>query len=262
MASEPRLRSLEILLAEDNPVNQMVVVAILAKRGHIVRVAPDGQEALEAFERERFDLVLMDVEMPVMGGFEATAAIRAIEQATGGHIPIIALTAHAMKGDRELCLAAGMDGYLTKPIKPLALIQEVERLTPGNQPAMAGVRDMDDASLLGRFMGDAQLLRGVAELFLVSESGLRSQLAAALSRNDGKEISRTAHSLMGSVGNFGAEKAMALAGELEVMGLGNNLAGAGRVFESLVQTLDDLRFQLHGTMEAHQAGEADQTTGS
>jgi len=106
----------------------------------------------------------------------------------------------------------------------------------------------------GRFMGDAQLLRGVAELFLVSETGLRSQLAAALSRSDGKEISRTAHSLMGSVGNFGAEKAMALAGELELMGQGNNLSGAGKVFESLVQTLDDLRFQLHGTMEAHRGG--------
>jgi signal transduction histidine kinase/DNA-binding response OmpR family regulator len=262
VASEPRPRPQEILLAEDNPVNQMVAVAILVKRGHIVRVAPNGQEALEAFERGRFDLVLMDVQMPVMGGFEATAAIRAIEQATGGHIPIIALTAHAMKGDRELCLAAGMDGYLTKPIKPLALIQEVERLTLGDQPAMAGVRDMDDASLLGRFMGDAQLLRGVAELFLVSESGLRSQLAAALLRSDGKEISRTAHSLMGSVGNFGAERAMALAGELELMGQGNNLSGAGKVFESLVQTLDDLRFQLHGTMEAHRAGEVDKTTGS
>jgi CheY-like chemotaxis protein/HPt (histidine-containing phosphotransfer) domain-containing protein len=262
VASEPRPRPLEILLAEDNPVNQMVAVAILAKRGHIVRVAPNGQEALEAFERKRFDLVLMDVQMPVMGGFEATTAIRAIEQATGGHIPIIALTAHAMKGDRELCLAAGMDGYLTKPIKPLPLIQEVERLTMGDQPALAGVRDADDVSLLGRFMGDAQLLRGVAELFLVSESGLRSQLAAALSRSDGKEISRTAHSLMGSVGNFGAEKAMALAGELELMGEGNNLSGAGKVFESLVQTLDDLRFQLHGTMEAHRAGEVDKTTGS
>ena len=164
--------------------------------------------------------------------------------------------------NRELRLAGGMDGYLSKPIKPPALMQEVERLTPGNQPAMAGLRDMDDASLLGRFMGDAQLLRGVAELFLVSESGLRSQLATALSRNDGKEISRTAHSLRGSVGNFGAEKAMALAGELVLMGQGNNLSGAGRVFESLVQTLDDLRFQLHRTMEAHRAGKADKTTGS
>ena len=138
----------------------------------------------------------------------------------------------------------------------------MERLTLGNASTVAGVRDIDDASLLGRFMGDAQLLRGVAELFLVSETGLRSQLAAALSRSDGKEISRTAHSLMGSVGNFGAEKAMALAGELELMGQGNNLSGAGKVFESLVQSLDDLRFQLHGTMEAHRAGEADKTTGS
>jgi signal transduction histidine kinase/CheY-like chemotaxis protein/HPt (histidine-containing phosphotransfer) domain-containing protein len=243
VTSEPRLRPLQILLTEDNTVNQMVAVAILSKRGHVVRVAANGQKALEAFEQERFDLVLMDVQMPIMGGFEATAAIRALEKATGGHVPIIALTARAMKGDLELCLAAGMDGYLTKPIKPLALIQEVERLTVGTPPAVA-VRDADNASLLDRFMGDAELLSGVAEVFLESESGLRSQLAGALSRHDGMEVSRTAHSLMGSVGNFGAEKAMALAGELELMGLGNNLSGAGKVFDSLVQTLDDLRSQL------------------
>ena len=260
VVSEPRVRPLEILLAEDNPVNQMVAVGILSKRGHTVRVAPNGYEAVEAFERERFDLVLMDVQMPVMGGFEATARIRAAEKGTGRHIPIIALTARAMKGDRELCLAAGMDGYLTKPIKAVALIQEVERLTAGNDPPRTGVRGMDDASLLNRFAGDVQLLRGVAELFLESESGLRSQLAGALSCNDGMEVSRTAHSLMGSVGNFGAERAMALAGELELMGQGNNLSGAGKVFESLVQTLDDLRLQLNGTMQAPRVGEADRTT--
>ena len=158
LASEPMLRPLQILLAEDNRVNQMVAVAILSKRGHIVRVALNGQEALEAFERERFDLVLMDVQMPVMGGYETTAAIRAVEQTAGGHIPIIALTAHAMKGDRELCLAAGMDGYLNKPIKPLALIQEVERLTAVNEPAAIGERGTEDAGLLDHFMGDAELL--------------------------------------------------------------------------------------------------------
>jgi two-component system sensor histidine kinase/response regulator len=254
LASEPMLRPLQILLAEDNRVNQMVAVAILSKRGHIVRVALNGQEALEAFERERFDLVLMDVQMPVMGGYETTAAIRAVEQTAGGHIPIIALTAHAMKGDRELCLAAGMDGYLTKPIKPLALIQEVERLTAGNEPAAIGERGTEDAGLLDHFMGDAELLCGVAEAFLESESGMRSQLAGALSCNDGMEVSRTAHTLKGSVGNFGAEKAVALAQELELIGRGTDLTGAGQVFEALVDTLDNLRSQLDCTVRAHRGG--------
>jgi CheY-like chemotaxis protein len=249
-ASAPALRPLRILLAEDNPVNQMVAVAILTKRGHIVRVAPNGQEALDALKQEGFDLVLMDVQMPVMGGFEATAAIRAVEKATRGHIPIIALTAHAMKGDRELCLAAGMDGYLTKPINPLALIQEVERLRGGNPLALAEGRVLDDAGLLDRFMGDAQLLSGVAEVFLTSESRLRLELAGALSRNDGLQVSRAAHSLKGAVGNFGAENAVALAGELELMGGGNNLEGAGKVFNSLIESLDGLRVHLTSVIQA------------
>ena len=121
----------------------------------------------------------------------------------------------------------------------------------GHRPAGASVRDMDDASLLDGFMGDAELLCGVAGVFLQSEPELRSQLAGALSSKDGMEVSRTAHSLKGSVGNFGAQKAMALAGELELMGLGNNLSGAGQVFDSLVVNLDDLRSQLSGMMQAH-----------
>src|SRR6185295_3976736 len=106
----------KILLAEDNPVNQKLVMRILEKRGHTVRVAGDGRRAVEAFAAESFDLVLMDVQMPEMDGFEATAVIRGLEHSTGGHVPIVALTAHALKGDDERCASAGMDAYLTKPI--------------------------------------------------------------------------------------------------------------------------------------------------
>ncbi len=115
------VRPLKVLVAEDTVVNQRVVMRMLTKRGHMVTVVSDGQEALDALARERFDLVLMDVQMPVMGGFEATAAIRAHEQKTGAHTRIVAMTAHAMTGDRERCLAAGMDGYLSKPIDPQLL---------------------------------------------------------------------------------------------------------------------------------------------
>jgi signal transduction histidine kinase/DNA-binding response OmpR family regulator len=113
--------SLRVLLAEDNPVNQLLASRLLEKRGHSVLVAANGLEALEALEKENFDLVFMDVQMPVMDGFEATAAIRKKEGPSGVRLPVVALTAHAMKGDREKCLAGGMDGYLTKPIRPQEL---------------------------------------------------------------------------------------------------------------------------------------------
>jgi two-component system sensor histidine kinase/response regulator len=119
--------SLRVLVAEDNLVNQRLVTRLLEKRGHFVVVAGNGQEALEALEKEGFDLVLMDVQMPVMDGFEATAAIRKREEGKGIRVPVVALTAHAMKGDREKCLAAGMDGYLTKPIRPQQLDELLEK---------------------------------------------------------------------------------------------------------------------------------------
>jgi CheY-like chemotaxis protein len=126
-ASKPATMPLRVLLAEDNPVNQRLAVAILNKRGHTVVVAADGRQAVEAYERERFDVILMDVQMPELNGFEATARIRAQERTTGERMPIIALTAHAMTGDRERCLASGMDDYLAKPLSAAGLIEAVER---------------------------------------------------------------------------------------------------------------------------------------
>ena len=125
--TKPAAVPLRVLVAEDNPVNQRLAVAILSKRGHTVVVAGDGRQAVEAFERERFDVALMDVQMPDLNGFEATARIREMEKATGDRLPIIALTAHAMTGDRERCLASGMDDYLPKPLNASALIDTVER---------------------------------------------------------------------------------------------------------------------------------------
>ena len=119
-------RRLQILVVEDNAVNQALAIRLLEKRGHTVTVADDGREALAALDKQPFDLVLMDVQMPEMDGFEATAAIREKEKATGAHIPIIAMTAHAMKGDEERCLAAGMDAYISKPIQPTQLFQTIE----------------------------------------------------------------------------------------------------------------------------------------
>ncbi len=119
-----------ILLAEDNPVNQKVAVSILEKLGHSVAAAATGAEAVGLAQREAFDLILMDVQMPGMDGYEATRAIRAEERRRGGHIPIVALTAHAMKGDREICLAAGMDDYIGKPIRRSELEAVLQRWAP------------------------------------------------------------------------------------------------------------------------------------
>jgi signal transduction histidine kinase/FixJ family two-component response regulator len=126
-ANAEMTRPLNILLAEDNVVNQRVAARILEKRGHVVQVVNNGREVIEALGCERFDLVLMDVQMPEMDGFEATAAIRQREQDTGKHIPIIAMTAHAMKGDRERCLEAGMDDYVSKPVDPKSLLAVLQR---------------------------------------------------------------------------------------------------------------------------------------
>lgn len=127
---------LNVLLAEDNAVNQRLAVRLLEKRGHKVVVAGNGLEALAALKKESFDLVFMDVQMPEMDGYEATAAIREAERDSGRHQPVIALTAHAMKGDREKCLAAGMDGYLSKPIRPQELDEVLEEYLRNQQARM------------------------------------------------------------------------------------------------------------------------------
>jgi CheY-like chemotaxis protein len=123
-------RRLHLLLAEDNVVNQRLAVRLLEKRGHTVVAVGNGQEALAALRQQRFDLVLMDVQMPEMDGLEATAAIREHEKQSGSHLPIIAMTAHAMQGDRERCLAAGMDDYVVKPMQATDLYAAIERLLP------------------------------------------------------------------------------------------------------------------------------------
>ncbi|MES1254550.1 MAG: ATP-binding protein [Acidobacteriota bacterium] len=157
-AAQSAPRSVRVLLAEDNVVNQRVATGLLRRRGHVVTVVDNGLDAIDALERGPFDLVLMDVQMPMMGGFEATAEIRRREHALGHHTRIIAMTAHAMSGDRERCLAAGMDDYLSKPIDPARLYTLVERTATGSASAPADAEEeaatFDQAALLRRLGGD------------------------------------------------------------------------------------------------------------
>jgi len=130
-AASPQASRVRVLLVEDNAVNQMVAQAMLVRRGFHVVVAGNGRDGVEIFQRERFDLVLMDIQMPEMDGFEALAAIRGLEEGTGRRTPVVALTAHALKEDRERCLAAGMDDYLSKPIEASRLFEIIRGVLDG-----------------------------------------------------------------------------------------------------------------------------------
>ena len=225
-------RPLRVLLAEDSLVNQKLAVGLLSKWGHTVRVADNGCAAVAAFHAEPFDLILMDVQMPEMDGFEATAAIRNAERATNRRTPIIAMTAHAMKGDRERCLEAGMDGYVSKPVQAQKLSEAIASLcAPSEIAATVGAGDatlsvapppaflpIDEAELLSRFNGDQNLLRELIAVYLEVSPGLLRDLNEAVSRRNSQAVERAAHLLKGTVANFAAEAVADLALKLECMG--------------------------------------------
>ena len=218
---------LKILLAEDNAVNQKLVVRLLEKRGHHVTIAGNGREALAALERDRYDLVLMDVQMPELSGFEATAEIRRRERGTGRHVPIVAMTAHAMKGDRERCLEAGMDGYVAKPVQARELFEAVEKAFPAERAATAAAsapNGLDLAAALEKLAGDRELLRELVGLFLDEWPRWRDELERALADRDGEQLKRLGHTVKGAMGQFGVNAAFEAA--LRVETLGCDLSGA------------------------------------
>ena len=212
-------RSLRILLAEDNPVNQMVAVRQLEKMGHTVMVVANGRDAVLMVQEHEFNLVLMDVQMPEMGGFEATRAIREKEAALHRHTPIIAMTAHAMKGDREQCLAVGMDGYIAKPIRPSDLAAEIERVTrlpdPPVQNPPPGNDCIDWETAWANMEGDQSLLSELVLLFLDDLPIQMKAIYNAAEKMQGPDLERLAHRLKGSVGNFAAKPAFDAAFRLE-----------------------------------------------
>jgi two-component system, sensor histidine kinase and response regulator len=238
-----------ILLAEDNSVNQRLATRLLEREGHQVVVAGDGRAALATFEREAFDVILMDVQMPEMNGYEVTAAIRAKEQETGQHIPIIAMTAHAMKGDRERCLAAGMDGYIAKPVKAQELIETVEQLARlTNETASAafwsGEAVIDKQVALSQASDDVELLLEIIELFLADCPVLLEEMQEALASSDKQGLMQAAHSLKGAVGNFGAKPAYEAAHKLEMMGREGKLSLALVACQELTIQLDRVQMAL------------------
>jgi two-component system sensor histidine kinase/response regulator len=218
-------RSLRILLAEDNAVNRQLVTALLGKRGHTAVSVGNGRDAVTAVAEGGFDVVLMDVQMPEMDGLEATAAIRKTEALNGSHVPIIALTAHAMKGDREACLTAGMDGYLSKPINATELFALIESLTglaattlpePALAPPLAELPfDMEDA--LARVEGDRSLLIALAQIFNADVPGVLAEIRRCAAAGDSSGLELAAHGFMGASVNIGAGGVVRAAQVLELM---------------------------------------------
>jgi len=230
---------LNILLAEDNHVNQLVATRLLEKMGHAITIANNGVEALSLLETRSFDLILMDVQMPKMDGFAATKSIRINEIKTGKHLPIIAMTAHALKGDRERCVEAGMDGYVTKPIASAELrdviastlhwthADEDTSSNADSKPSPVNFKEM-----LERLGGDEKLLQEVLGIFLEQAPKHLASLQAALETKDASAIERTAHSMKGELGYMGVAKVSQKARELEEMGRKGDIEGAGRAFPS------------------------------
>ncbi len=281
IASDPPRKSnrpLKILLAEDHVINQILAIKLLSKSGHTVVVAPDGSKAVAEFNKNQFDLILMDVQMPEMDGFEATAVIRSLEADRGGHIPIVALTAHAMKGDRERCLAAGFDGYISKPINPVELNNEIDRLanqfraestaaeevaTPhqdlikSNDVAKSidasdgnsckecaidtGAPPFEVSKAMRCVAGDEELFRELLELFVDDMPRMLDELREAIDSGSTSDIRRCAHTIKGAASHLAAEPTRGVAEELEMIGESTAILGVESLYDKLVHESDRLK---------------------
>jgi CheY-like chemotaxis protein/HPt (histidine-containing phosphotransfer) domain-containing protein len=244
-AAEPRSaitvgkapRSMHVLLVEDGRVNQQVAANLLKHRGHSVEIAENGEEAVRRFEDQSskgaFDVILMDVQMPVMDGFQATAAIRERESGSSSHIPIIATTAHAMKGDREKCLEAGMDGYIAKPLNPAELYAAIEgrvdqraavdQLQVNAAPEVKQMNAEKNAAInfeeaLERISNQKEILQDLVRVFRDECPSMMDDIRRAIAEKDAVVLRRSAHTMKSSLDVFSAKSARELALELEMMG--------------------------------------------
>jgi two-component system sensor histidine kinase/response regulator len=256
VAASPRV--LRVLVADDNEANRFLATTILEKRGHHVLAVGSGQEALLAIETDRFDVAVMDIQMPEMDGFAATAAVRESERRTGHHLPIVAMTAYAMKGDRERCLAAGMDAYLAKPIRARelqAIVASLGSASLGDRaaatlPAASGASS-GFARALARLEGDVGLLKAQMGFLLQDVPALLDRLRSAIAEREGRALELAAHRLAGLVGNFDAEEAVQCARSLESMGGEQDFAEAETACRELDLHLAGLREAVEEFLARH-----------
>ena len=252
--ADKRRRRTHILLAEDNPMNQKLAVALLKKAGYSIEAVENGKLAVEAVNRKPYDLILMDVQMPEMDGFEATKVIRQRKDERR-NTPIVAMTAHAMKGDRERCLGAGMDDYVSKPIEPQELLDAIKKWVTSEADDQEGteavrghenLRSADpivniEAVLQNRFDGDAGFFAEMLREFLGYASKELENLERSLGTNDCKTVETEAHGLKGAAGNLGARRIAELSLDLELAGRTGELSGASATLENLRAELKRMR---------------------
>jgi len=243
--------AVNVLLAEDNPVNQRLAVKMLEKMGHTITLAGNGEEVLALFEKGRFDLVLMDVQMPVMDGLIATAKIREMEKAGNRHTPIVAMTAHALKGDRERCLAAGMDGYIAKPIKYNDLEREIMRAvdktgqiqTIDEKDFTVSLKSFKE-NLMKKFSNDTEMLRDTITIFLEESPDQLIAMKNAILNKDKEKLQFNAHKIKGSIGVFDEGDLFYDASMLEELGKAGKMDEADSMILSFEDRFINLREEL------------------
>jgi two-component system, sensor histidine kinase and response regulator len=270
----PPSAGFNILLAEDNPVNQRVASGILEKHGHTVIAVDNGAQALQALKMQQFDLVLMDLQMPEMDGFSATSAIRQLEAISGEHLPIIAMTARAMKGDRECCLEAGMDEYISKPVNSKDLLAMVEKVVRKSQPSVPHAVSAQNASnnghkpatidsqeiaaddqletpqavdfetLLARVENDTNLAEELVELYLDSSPRLLAEIESGVKQQNAATVRSAAHTLKGALQNLSADTAANVALQLEQLGRRGDLHDAKSSLSALKHELERIQLEL------------------
>jgi two-component system sensor histidine kinase/response regulator len=243
--------ALQVLLAEDNPINQKLATRLLEKRGHQVTLTGNGKEALAALAERGYDLVLMDIQMPEMDGIEATRALREREKISGTHQEVVAMTALAMKGDRERCIEAGMDGYLTKPIRQQELDELLDRCTERKRTsslsaATQSTQDpsVDAAELLERVDGDFGFITELAEIFRTDYPRHLHTAREALCHQDSSAVEKASHALKGALVNLAAGPASRIAQDLEANARSGDLSQAGAALQQLEEELKRVMIQL------------------
>jgi CheY-like chemotaxis protein len=243
----PLLAGVKVLLAEDHPVNRTVSVRLLSNLGASVTAAADGKEALDRWSKERFDIVVLDLEMPEVDGFGVVREIRARERATGDHLPIIALTAHAREEERERCLREGMDGFVSKPFAEADLVSAMRAVlkvrSSSQKAAGEGPAVLDREIAIARTGGDRALLAELAGIFLEETPETLSRIERALEARDAPSIERLAHRLKGALLTLAAPAAARAALDLETA------AGSGaerEAFDRLRREVSRLEEELRG----------------
>jgi CheY-like chemotaxis protein len=254
------MAAMKILLAEDNPINQKLAFRMLTKMGHTVDIVQNGYEAVQAYSQASYDMILMDVQMPEMDGMEATGRIRSKEAGTGRHIPIIAMTAHAMKGDREKCIDAGMDGYVSKPVRSAELVRELNRVADvfsarvittqtaacsRKQEAIAVDSDIiDECDAMDRLEGDREMYDELLDLFLEHCDNMVQCIRDAMGLRDCEMITKSCHAIKGALANISAKPAQAAAAEAEQLAKQGDILGAGKTIDVLFREVERLRVYL------------------